>query len=292
MKIESMPLTADEESLVLRKINAYADSMAPQNPHTEEEQLVLKAADGDGNTAGGCIVNVHLWGRAVLAKLWVDGRYRRHGLGSMLLRAAEEAAREKDCYTLCLGTADFMARPFYEKHGFRVFTVNRDIPPGHISWSLSKRIDRASPDYVPSDNTAEGSFRIEPGTEEDAETVSRGLREFCDENIEDRHAYIPLSRKLVDRKGDLLAAVVAGVEEDDSTEIDGIWVEEGYRRQGFGTRLLEEITREAKEKGSYVLLTYCCDWVSGFFFRNEFIPRGELEDYPRGHTAYELEKRI
>ena len=29
-----------------------------------------------------------------------------------------------------------------------------------------------------------------------------------------------------------------------------------------------------------------------FFFNNGFAARGELTDYPRGHTAYELEKRI
>ena len=42
----------------------------------------------------------------------------------------------------------------------------------------------------------------------------------------------------------------------------------------------------------YVILSYCCDWVSEFFFANGFTPRGELRDYPKGHTAYELEKRI
>ncbi|MBR3107678.1 MAG: GNAT family N-acetyltransferase [Clostridia bacterium] len=33
---------------------------------------------------------------------WTNG-YRRQGLGSMLIRAAENAAREKNCYYLCFG---------------------------------------------------------------------------------------------------------------------------------------------------------------------------------------------
>jgi len=49
---------------------------------------------------------------------------------------------------------------------------------------------------------------------------------------------------------------------------------------------------EAKENGAYVILSDCCDWTAGFFFNNGFAARGELTDYPRGHTAYELEKRI
>ena len=292
MDFETKPLTEEEEDLIEEKINEYADSMATSEPHSEEEQLVFKAVDEEGNIIGGCVLNIHLWGRAVLAQLWVDGRYRHHGLGSMLIRAAENAAREKNCYYLCLGTADYMARPLYEKHGFRGFTVNKDIPMGHVSWSLSKRLDKGIPDYIPSNNTAVEQYHVEPGSKEDAGTISKGLGEFCEEVVPDEHEYITLSRKIIDADGSLIAAIICGVDGDDTCEVDGIWVEERYRRQGIGSRLFGEIEREAKENGAYVILSYCCDWVSDFFFRNGFTPRGELEDYPKGHTAYELEKRI
>ena len=292
MKYEMKPLTEEEESLILDKINAYADSMVPSESRTGEEQLVFRIADEAGKVIAGCIVNIHQWGRAVLAQLWADERYRRHGLGSMLIRAAENAAREKGCYYLCLGTADYMARPLYEKHGFRVFTVNRDIPMGHVSWSLAKKLDEDIPDYVPTDNTAAERYHVEPGSREDAEIIGKGLEEFCVEVVPDSHEYIPLSRKLTDAEGNLIAAVICGVDEDDTAEIDGIWVEESCRRQGLGTCLMAEVEREAKENGAYVILSYCCDWVSDFFFRNGFTPRGELPDYPRGRTAYELEKRL
>ena len=104
MKYEIKPLTEKEETFIEEKINVYADSMAPSEPHTEKEQLVFKVEDEDKNVIGGCIVNIHAWGRAVLAQLWVDGQYRHHGLGSMLIRTAENAAREKNCYSdsMCL----------------------------------------------------------------------------------------------------------------------------------------------------------------------------------------------
>ena len=92
--------------------------------------------------------------------------------------------------------------------------------------------------------------------------------------------------------GNLIAAVICGIDEDDTAFVDGIWVEERYRRQGIGSWLFSEIERGAKEKGAYVILSYCCDWVSAFFFQNGFTARGKLENYPKGHTAYELEKRI
>ena len=286
MKYEIKPLTEEEETFIEEKINVYADSMAPSEPHTEEEQLVFKVEDEDKNVIGGCVVNIHEMGRAVLAQLWVDERYRHHGMGSMLIRATEDAAREKGCYYLCLGTMDFQAEPFYEKHGFRVFTVNKDIPMGHKSWSLCKRLDKDVPDYTPGNNTAAERYRVEPGSREDAEVIDRGLDAFCVEFVPDKHEYITLSRKLVDAQGSMIAAVIAGVDEDDVAEIDG------YRRQGLGSYLFRRIEREAKENGAYVILSDCCDWTAGFFFNNGFAARGELTDYPRGHTAYELEKRI
>ncbi len=292
MNFEIKPLTEEEEDLIEKKIGEYADSMAPPEPHTEEERLVFKAEDEKGKIIGGCVLAICEWGRAVLAKLWVEEQHRHHGLGSMLIRAAEDAAVEKGCYYLCLGTADYMARPLYEKHGFRVFTVNRDIPAGHVSWSLSKRLYKGIPDYIPTDNTAAERYKIKPGTKEDAVVIGKGLGAFCEEVVPDKHDYIPLSKKIVDENGGLVAAVICGVDEDDTAEIDGIWVEERYRRQGIGSYLFGEVEREAKENGAYVILSYCCDWVSDFFFKNGFTPRGKLEDYPKGHTAYELEKRI
>ena len=292
MDCEIRPLTEEEEILIGEKINGYADSMAPAEPHTEEERLVYKIENEDGAVIGGCVLNIHLWGRAVLGQLWVDEKYRRRGLGSKLIRAAENAAREKGCYYLCLGTADYMARPLYEKHGFRVFTVNRDVPQGHVCWSLSKRLDRGIPDYIPTDNTAAERYEVLPGTKEDAAIIDRGLEEFACEVVPDLHPYIGLGRKLVDGDGNMIAAVIAGVDEGDAAEIDGVWVEEKYRRRGLGSYLLCEAEREAKENGAYVVLSYCCDWVSDFFFTNGYTARGKLEDYPKGHVAYEIEKRL
>ena len=293
MNYEIKPLTEEEESLIEKKINEYADSMAPSEPHTEEEQLVFRITDEDRNVIGGCVVNIHAWGRAVLAQLWVDKQYRLHGLGSMLIRAAEKAAREKGCYYLCLGTLDFMARPLYEKHGYKVFTVNHDLPRGHMGWSMSKRLDKGLPEYMPTNNSAKEHYTVEPGGREDAKIIDEGLDRFCDQfMVPDENDDIPLNKKLVDKDGNLIAAVLAEVDADKSTDINGVWVEEPYRNQGIGSYLLNVIEHEAKEKGSYLLIGNACDWNIDFFKKNAYTARGELPDYPKGHTAYEIEKRI
>ena len=293
MNYEIIPLTTEEEGLIEKKIKEYADSMAPSEPHTEEEQLVFKVSDEEGIVIGGCVVNIHEWGRAVLAQLWVEEQYRRHGLGSMLIRAAENAAREKGCYYLCLGTLDFMARPLYEKHGFKVFTINNDLPRGHVGWSMAKRLDIGAAEYIPANNSAEECCKAEVGGKEDAKIIDDGLDRFCDQFIApNAKDDIPLNRKLVDKDGNMIAAVLAEVDADESTDINGVWVEESYRNQGIGTYLLGLIEREAKEKGTYLFIGNACDWNIGFFRKNGYAIRGTLEDYPKGHTAYEIEKRI
>ena len=47
MKYEVKPLTEEEETFIEEKINVYGDSMAPSEPHTEEEQLIFKVEDED-----------------------------------------------------------------------------------------------------------------------------------------------------------------------------------------------------------------------------------------------------
>ena len=293
MYYEIKLMTEEEEDLLEEKLGEYLDTMASSEPCTPAgEKLVFKAEDAEGNVAGGCAVNIYAWRRAVLGMLWVDERHRKTGLGSMLIRQAEEAARGKGCYYLCLGTTDFQARGLYEKHGFRVFTVNKDIPKGHESWSLSKRLDRPMPEYIPVNNSAEQLYTIRPGTKEDAKIIENGLDLYCRQFVQDEHDYIELNRKLTDGEGTMIAGIIAGVDEDCTCDIDSIWVEEPYRKQRLGTHLLREAEREAKENGAYVVVTNACDWNVGFFLKNGYTVRGELEDYPKGHRAYELEKRI
>ncbi|MBR5708662.1 MAG: GNAT family N-acetyltransferase [Oscillospiraceae bacterium] len=289
---EVRPLDEGDEDLIERNVNEYADSKAPAEPRTEDERLVFRASDGEGALAGGCILNIRRWGRAVLSTLWVDEKRRGDGLGSMLIREAERAAREKGCDLLCLGTIDFMARPLYEKHGFELFTLTRDYPRGHEAYSLSKRLDRPAPDYVPTHNGAPALYTIEPGSEEDRKAVGDGLAAYCERFVKDAHDDIDVGRKLVDADGRMIAGVSALVSGWEALELDCVWVDEKYRGRGLASRLLREVEREAKEKGAYMALADCVDWTLGFFGRQGYVPCGTLRDYPRGHDAYELEKRF
>ena len=60
--------------------------------------------------------------------LWVSEELRHTGIGSKLLRAAEEAAMARGCRFGFLNTFDFQAPNFYTKYGYREVFVLEQYP--------------------------------------------------------------------------------------------------------------------------------------------------------------------
>ena len=280
-------LTKEEAAYIGERI----DEIVPREVDADEEEFVLRVEDENGGIIGGCIAEAYEyhWARVLLNVLWVDERYRRRGIGSMIIREVERIAREKGCRVVTLGTAGYMARPFYEKHGYEVFTTLKK-PNGCISYSLVKYLDRDTPEYVPSDNSG-ARFRVSPGDEDDAETIRNGIRTYS-EAYEPEYGSVGFHKKLTDGEGKPVAGVIADVHKGDYCFVGALFVEEPLRRQGLGTRLLREAEAFAKENGTSMVLTYAGDWVIGFFRKNGYLLRGELRDVPKGHDCYELYKMI
>ena len=229
------------------------------------------------------------WSRMFLDTLWVDERYRHHGIGSMIIREVERIAREKGCRVVTLGTASYMARPFYEKHGYTVFTTLKKAN-GYISYSLVKYLDRETPEYVPSDNSG-ARFRVSLGSGDDADVIENGIRTYS-EAYEPEYESVDFYKKLVDKDGRFIAGVIADVDKDAYGFVDALFVEEALRHQGLGTALLKAAEDFSKENGASMILTNAGDWNVDFFKKNGYLLRGELKDVPKGHDCYELYKMI
>jgi GNAT superfamily N-acetyltransferase len=284
-KIEE--LTKEEAAYIGEKIN----EIVPRETDADEEEFVLKIENEDGEIIGGCIAEAYEyhWSRVLLEELWVEERYRHQGIGSMILREVERIAREKGCRVVTLGTASYMARPFYEKHGYTVFTTLKE-PNGYISYSLVKYLDTNAPEYVPTNNSGT-RFKVSFGSQEDADVIQDGLDAYG-EAYEPEYENIGFYKKLVDKDGKFAAGVIADVHKGAYGYIDALFVEEPLRRQGLGTYLLREAEEFAKGNGTPMILTDAGDWNVGFFKKNGYLLRGELKDVPEGHDCYELFKNI
>lgn len=86
--------------------------------------------------------NGHTWGGCcVIAHLWVHESQRGHGLGRVLLQAAEAEAQRRGCEQIVLSTHTFQAPAFYEKLGYERQAIVLDHPKGHANVTYVKRID-------------------------------------------------------------------------------------------------------------------------------------------------------
>ena len=280
-------LTKEEAEYIGERIN----EIVPREVDADEEEFVLKIENETGEIIGGCVATAYEyhWSRVFLEELWVDEHCRHQGIGSMILREVERIAREKSCRVVTLGTASYMARPFYEKHGYTVFTTLK-MANGFISYSLVKYLDRDTPDYVPTDNSG-ARFQVSLGNDDDAEVIENGIAAYS-EAYEQKYERVDYLKKLVDKDGNFMAGVIADTEKGGNGFVNALFVEEPLRRQGLGTYLLREAEKLAKENDAPMILTTAGDWNVGFFQKNGYLIRGELKDVPKGHDCYELYKMI
>jgi GNAT superfamily N-acetyltransferase len=101
------------------------------------EPLVVSARDSSGAIIGG-LVGLTGWTWLHVDLLWVDDGHRGTGVGTNLLRAAEQEAASRGVRHVDLDTFDFQAKPFYTREGYSVFGILEDYPPGHTRYFMRK----------------------------------------------------------------------------------------------------------------------------------------------------------
>ena len=73
--------------------------------------------------------------RAMIVSLMADNdRQSWHEL----IKKVEEIAKQKGCGLIHLDSFDWQAKDFYLKHGYEVFGILDDCPPGHKRYYMKK----------------------------------------------------------------------------------------------------------------------------------------------------------
>lgn len=106
---------------------------------SDHRPLIIAIHDSEGRVVGG------LWGRTVYDWLFVEllvvpDALRGRGLGSELMKRAEDEALTRGCHSAWLDTFEFQARGFYERLGYRCFGELPDYPTGFARYFMKKAL--------------------------------------------------------------------------------------------------------------------------------------------------------
>ena len=140
LSVETEPDRRDVDALG----QGLTDHALPTTGTSGFRPLGVFARDRAGALVGGVYGQVN-WNWLHIALFWVSASRRHRGLGSRLLGAIERAAMERGCSQAHLDTFSYQARPFYERHGYRLFATLEDYPPGHRRFFLRKALGAAPP---------------------------------------------------------------------------------------------------------------------------------------------------
>jgi GNAT superfamily N-acetyltransferase len=135
LSVETAPSSPDVDALG----QGLTNHALPTTGRPGFQPLAVFARDGNGALVGGIYAHVN-WTWLHVSLVWVDERRRHQGLGSRLLDAIESAGIERGCTQAHLDTFSYQARPFYERHGYRVFATLDDYPPGHQRFYMRKTL--------------------------------------------------------------------------------------------------------------------------------------------------------
>ena len=141
MKIElSVPPSKKDLKTISSGIESYNQGYIPDDVVFEEDtKFTVFARNDDGEVIGG-IRAVAFWNYCIIELLWLADEARGKGIGTQLMKKAEDYAIEKGFEYIRTETLSFQGKPFYEKLGFKVFGELKDYPKGHTTYCLVKKL--------------------------------------------------------------------------------------------------------------------------------------------------------
>ena len=128
--------TEEEINFVNHALEEFNNKAVGPDNH---ELLNIVEYDDAGNVIGGILGGTY-WGWMHLDILWVNEKYRKTGIGSKLLKAAEEEAVSRGCHSVHVDTMSWQAPEFYKKHEYRIIGELDNIPNGNKKYHLVKEL--------------------------------------------------------------------------------------------------------------------------------------------------------
>ena len=139
------------------------------------------------------------------------------------------------------------------------------------------------------------SFVIEKSTSEEADLVDQGIIEYNLSKVPftQEPSFISINRVIKDTNGEIVAGINSVLYCWKCLYIDILWVKEEFRHDGYGSALLDEVEKIAKEKGCKLVHLDTFDFQAKDFYQKQgYEIFGVLDNCPEEHERYFMKKNI
>jgi len=134
-------VTAPEISKIINKgLVDYNLSIIPIDIPERLIRFDFAAMNTEEKVIGGVLAVLGYWAGLEISCIWVDKDYQKLGIGSLLLKKAEDEAKKMGAYISLLDTFDFQAPDFYIKNGYEVCGTVEGFPKGHKRYYFKKEL--------------------------------------------------------------------------------------------------------------------------------------------------------
>ncbi|MBO7549512.1 MAG: GNAT family N-acetyltransferase, partial [Clostridia bacterium] len=117
-------------------LDAYSDAFEQK---CENIGFYKKLVDKEGNFIAGVIADADKGESGFVNALFVEEPLRHKGLGTYLLKKAEEFAKENGASVVMTNAGDWNVE-FFKKNGYLLRGELKDVPKGHDCFELYKMI--------------------------------------------------------------------------------------------------------------------------------------------------------
>lgn len=139
------------------------------------------------------------------------------------------------------------------------------------------------------------NYIIEESTREEYGLLDNGIVEYNLSKVPftQEPSFISINRVIKDLNGEVLAGINSLLYCWNCLYVDILWVKEQYRKEGYGSVLLNEVEKIAKEKGCKLIHLDTFDFqAKDFYLKHGYEVFGVLHDCPMEHKRYYMKKKI
>lgn len=139
------------------------------------------------------------------------------------------------------------------------------------------------------------NYIIRESNEEESELIVDKIVEYNLSKVPiiQESSFIWINRVIVDTYGDIIAGINSKMYCWNCLYIDVLLVKEEYRKEGLGSKILNEIEKVAKDKGCYLIHLDTFDFqAKDFYIKHGYDIFGILDECPQRHKRYFMKKII